>query len=322
MRQILPLFYFPSTVCWVDDDQLFLDAVNVSLKKKYNFLSFNQPVEALRFFSAYDSPLAKTNFTRVIENDILDTNHNLPVDINIQSITNLAFSSKMQDEISVLIVDYNMPNMNGLELCEQLRNFPFKKILLTGDPSHPKVVEAFNNGLIHKFIEKGPNNIEILEKYINELKIQFFYEKSKNLLAHIEASGLSPLSDQSFINFFNSWCDLHQVEEFYLLNRQGSFLVKDKNLSLSYFVIMSERESNQFVNLHDDAFDKVGHLLRNVSNGKSIPFFGIQKESWEFDFDEWEKHFYPSEMIQGREKYYWSVVDSPTHFATKESLNT
>lgn len=313
MKKNLPLFYFPSTICWVDDDQLFLDALNVSLADKYHCLSFTHPEEALQFFKTYESPLSKKMFTReFIESDLFATNNHLPVDIDIASITQLADTPSKHNEISVLVVDYNMPNMNGLELCSHLQNRPFKKILLTGSTSHPKAIDAFNQGLIDKFIEKG-DAADKLEQSITELSHRYFHESTKNLLSHLETSRLSPLSDQHFMDFFSSWCQSNQVVEFYLVNRQGSFLVKDKNGSLSYFILMSEYEKDEFIKLHDDAFDKVGNFLHVVSKGKCIPFFGVDRESWEFNFDEWKHYFYPSQMMQGREKYYWTIVSNASN---------
>ena len=34
------------------------------------------------------------------------------------------------NEIAVLIIDYNMPNMNGLEVCSLLKDIQIKKIFI------------------------------------------------------------------------------------------------------------------------------------------------------------------------------------------------
>jgi len=44
-------------------------------------------------------------------------------------------------------------------------------------------------------------------------------------------------------------------------------------------------------------------------------FFGIGKDPWEFSSADWHKYFYPADIIQDREKYYWSIINS------KEEIN-
>lgn len=309
MKKDLPLFYFPTTICWIDDDQLFLDALNTVFAENYQCLSFNQPEQGINFLKQYQAPTAKIHFTRPFtESDIFDTNNHFHIDIDINAIANIENQPAIQEEISILVIDYNMPTMNGIELCQKLKDAPYKKILLTGETCPTEVVEAFNNGLIHKFIKKDQHCAEKLAQYISELNYQYFYDKTKNLLNHIEVSHPSPLSDSAFVNFFNHWCQSNQITEYYLINRQGSFRVKDSTGKSAFFVVMGEHEKNNFLSLHDDAEDKVGNLLADVKNGETIPFFGMQKESWDISYQEWSQYFYPSKVIEGREKYYWTSI--------------
>lgn len=310
MVKKLPLFYFPPTLCWVDDNELFLEAAELLFKEDYHCLTFAKENEALQFLHSYQSPSANIHFTREFtESDTYDTSHHLPIDINISEITQLSHRRARQSEIGILIIDNNMPTKNGIEICHQLKQSPYKKILLTGQTSPHAVVDAFNDGIIDKFIAKDQEVSEKLKKSILELSYQYFYEKTKNLLAHIETSRPSPLSDPIFIDFFYDWCEANQANEFYLLNKQGSFLVKDKQGMASCFVVMSEYAKDEFVKLNDDMLDTEGDLLLQVAAGKSIPFFGIGKECWDYSYNEWKPFFYTAKVIEGREKYYWTVVN-------------
>lgn len=306
----LPLFYFPPTICWVDDSQLFLDAAYQLFKDEYHCVTFVDPKKAADYLTTYKSPCANINFTReFIESDLYNTHNHLPIDMNISEIAQLAHKAEIQNELAILVIDNYMPIINGIELASQFKNSTYKKILLTGQTSPTQAIHAFNEGIIDRFIEKDKNITDILKNSIRELSYLYFYEKTKNLLTHIETSRLSPLSDELFINFFYRWCESISYKEFYLINKHGSFLVKDSNGISTYFIVMSEHDINEFVTLNDDAFDKVGHLLDCVVKRESIPFFGIGKECWEFNHADWENYFYPCDVIQGREKYYWVVVN-------------
>ena len=309
MKVSLPLFYFKPTICWVDDEQIFLDAVNNSFQEKYNCILFNDPQEATKFLLSYKSPLSdvilKTEFT---ESDLYGTYDHYPVDINIPNIKKILTITEKSQEIAVLITDYNMPRLSGLDVCKQLSGTPIKKILLTGAASHEKATAAFNQGLIDKFIRKDLNVSTNLHEYIDDLIYQYFYNKTSDLVAHIEASKPSLLTDITFINFFNDWCNKHSIEEFYLINKQGSFLVKDKYGKSSCFVVMSMLDKNEFLRLNDELVEETNALLHDMSEGKMMPFFGIGIESWDVIPEKWANHFYPSEVISGRENYYWCVV--------------
>jgi len=308
MPKKLPLFYFPPTICWVDDNELFLNAANLLFKEDYRCISFVNPKEALQFLHTYQSACSKINFTReFIESDIFDTHDHLPIDINISEITQLANTSSIQNEIAILIIDNNMPGMSGIEICHTLNHATYKKILLTGQTSPTEVVDAFNQGIIDKFIAKDQFASDKLQQYIHELSYQYFCNITKHILAHLETSRPSVLSDRVFIDFFLHWCEANQIIEYYLINKHGSFLVKDKNGSSSYFIVMSEHAKDEFLKLNDDAIEKIEDILLKVAQGEMIPFFGIGKEHWEFNYDDWNNYFYPANIIQGREKYYWTT---------------
>src|SRR5438309_10736017 len=118
----LPLFYFKPTISWIDDDQIFLDAANISFEQHYNCLIFNQPDKALSFFNTYLPPLNQVPFIRAFtESDVFGTYNHYPVNIDIASIKNLLHLPEKLHEIAVLVIDYNMPLMNGLEVCERLK---------------------------------------------------------------------------------------------------------------------------------------------------------------------------------------------------------
>ncbi|SRR5579883_787320 len=311
MFKSLPLFYFPTTICWLDDDKLFLEAADNLFKEKFNSIFFDNPHKAYKFLSSYETSLPKNNFIKSLsENDIYDKQDHYPVDINIGKISQLSEKPHRRDEISILIIDNNMPDIKGIDICRQLSGSPYKKILLTGETEANEIINAFNQGIIDKFVSKDQDIIDNLQKCIVELNNKFFYSQTENLLPDIETSKLTPLADPIFIDFFYNWCNSNKIEEFYLINKNGSFLVKDKNGNKTYFIVMSEKAIKDFIKLNDDALDKAGKMLEEISIGNKIPFFGVRKESWEFDYAEWEKYLYPAQIIEGREMYYWATIQN------------
>lgn len=187
MVRKIPLFYFPPSICWIDDDLLFLDAAKQLFQTEYNCLSFINPQQAISYLDEYQAPSSQFNFTREFtESDIFDVQNHLPIDLNISEITNLHRQDNFKnEEIGLLIIDNNMPHITGLEICKHLANAPYKKILLTGETGLVDVIDAFNQGIIDKFISKDKNVSGNLKRTINELSYQYFYEQSKSLINRI-----------------------------------------------------------------------------------------------------------------------------------------
>jgi CheY-like chemotaxis protein len=304
----LPIFYYPSTIAWIDDDALFLKSTSQILLSN-SFKTFVNPHECLKFFETYTPPLSKMNFLRdCIEHEYYETVNHSPVDFNVPALHNLHNMPERSQEISVIIVDYEMPEMNGIELCQKLRSLPFKKILLTGEADHQEAVSAFNNNTIDRFISKdSPTLVADIQTHVAALTEQYFCDRTYALLSHIEADHPSPLSDPTFIDFFRHWCNTHDIKEYTLIDKNGSFLAITADNKCLYFIIHTDRSINSFIKFNDDTHD-AEFLINALKQREKIPFFGVGKESWQFEIPEWPNHFYLSNNLIGREKYYWSVV--------------
>lgn len=58
------------------------------------------------------------------------------------------------DEIAAVVVDYEMPQMNGIRFLSSIRDIPCTKILLTGVAGNEEAVDAFNADLIDSYLHK------------------------------------------------------------------------------------------------------------------------------------------------------------------------
>jgi CheY-like chemotaxis protein len=59
----------------------------------------------------------------------------------------------------VVVVDFSMPGMDGLQVLAELGDWPGARILLTGQADEQVAVRAFNRGLIDQFIPKQTQDI-------------------------------------------------------------------------------------------------------------------------------------------------------------------
>jgi DNA-binding NarL/FixJ family response regulator len=176
--------------------------------------------------------------------DIIATMLNQPHDLNekIQTLHHEIYNSQRFHEISVLVVDFSMPGMTGLELCEQLADKPFKKLLLTGKADEKIVIKAFNEGKIQKYIHKDSLSFEEdMNQAIRELQRNYFEDLSAvviNSIVHDPEFKNETIEDPVFIALVNRICQAEPIIEFHLMDPQGNFLLLDRNGHPSYSVHM------------------------------------------------------------------------------------
>lgn len=89
---LLPLFSYPTTAVWVDDDPSFVATIPHLLESRY-FKTFNEQITA-----------SSSSALRELSAQICRYN-----------------------EVSVIVVDYDMPHMNGIDMCRLLKEKPVKK---------------------------------------------------------------------------------------------------------------------------------------------------------------------------------------------------
>lgn len=305
----LPLVFYPNKLIWVDDDELFLQAITKRFENTYKIKTFASSEVCLEFFQNYHSALSAHSFLRgYVNHEDYDLIDHLPMDINLGQISDLLNNAQRFEDVSVMIIDHHLPKLTGIEICYELRHLPIKKILLTGDSNHNQVINAFNEGIIDCFVQK--DNLMLVQDlmtHISRLQTSYFVNMTKPLLFYLETEYKLALSDPAFIAFFYKWCQLNQVSEYYIMDKNGTILTIDKNGKAKYFVIHTEQTLDAFVQLYAED-DDVSQFICSITNRNKIPFFGIRKESWHYDFTQWAAYMHTPNILDGRERYYWVVV--------------
>lgn len=306
----LPLFNYPTIITLVDDDPVILHALMELLKKEYALVAFDQPQRAILHLENQYSLYSSVKFLRGChEFESYNLAGHLPVDLNYDAFLKVRSMNTKPKEVSVMVVDYYMTQMTGMDVCRYLKSYPMKKILLTGAADERIATMAFNEGIIDCFIRKDyPNVTEKLRFQLNRLSQQYLLEKTQHLQAHLETDRLLPISDATFADFFTTFCDKHRIREYYAIDHNANFLLIDSYGKRFIFVIHTNRTLNEFVELHSDT-EHHREWINAVSARQKIPFFGERKEGWEVQRSDWPRCFYTPSVFEGRETYYWTVIE-------------
>ena len=150
-----PLISIPKRIVYVDDKGSFLETLRKTMPKNHARQFISTPSGAI-------SRLAQEIvYWRELE-QLLSVSENAGDDAFgfAARLVKSYFGNWSRFHLtSVLIVDYSMPGLNGLEMIRRLGSWPGRKILLTGEADVSIAIAAFNEGLIQKFIPKDTKHL-------------------------------------------------------------------------------------------------------------------------------------------------------------------
>jgi CheY-like chemotaxis protein len=306
----LPLFYYPTTTLWLDDEPLFLETMLHVFGQQQKILPYQAPQQCLQFLETYQEPLQQYNFLQCDkDNENVDLLSSTPINFDITAIAGLLNNPARFDEISVLVVDYHMPNINGFEFCQQTTAFSFQKLLLTGNTEETKAIEGFNDGLIQRFVQKSADNMRAkLSQYIAELSLQYFQRMTSPLLTYLQSNLNLPQSNPEFIRFFTDYRTENNLQEFYLLDKQGSYLCINKSGQQSVLLIHTQNSLSAWLEMYTEDANLNTEQAAAVAAGKQLPFFGIGQDAWQIDNITWETHFHAGQRLSPGSDYFYSPI--------------
>lgn len=245
---MIPIFSFPTKVVLVDDDPSFLNDLQIFLDKTIaSYRLFNSSKKALRFFNQVATFLTDNIF--FLENQESYEWGTQSFSLNFSNIKNIALNSQRFDQVSVVIADYNMPNMDGLELLKNIHSTHITKILLTGEANEATAIEAFNDGIIHKYIRKQDSNLiaKIKMAIAESQKKAFCGLSSKLIFSNSLFNDTFMLYSEPALEAFY-WQILKEknIVESYLADKHGSYLLLDAKGNSSGFFVRTEDQLRAF----------------------------------------------------------------------------
>jgi len=307
MRNLkISLCQHPTTVVFVDDNIDYLKHLFTCYNEVLPCLTFDNSREALYFLNE------NYNHTSFISRNMVHPEdgelNKLSSNIDIANLRNEVLLSERFEEIAVLVIDYTMPAINGIELCKLIKNPNIRVILLTGDADYDIAIKEFNNGNIDKYFKKTtPNLMDELLQAIYDLEKQYFIEQTNIILANSSNQSFDFLEDPEVARVFDKVCYDNNIVEYYLLNDKGGFLLVDRQAVPSWFCVIEESELlNNFYNtaVNCPAPDTILNALKSKTQ---IPFFYTDADT-KISPSNWDNYLYPATQLKSDKTYYYSYI--------------
>ncbi|KVN02943.1 response regulator [Burkholderia diffusa] len=314
IKEIEP-FFFPTTVGFVDDSKAFLANLVLQLDSKLAFRFFYSPRTALE---AFQKPIGSAqngiSFLAPYHNrDEVSETHEV-VAVSLTSIHKQVFDASRFNVMSVLVVDYEMPGMNGLEFCRQISNPDVKKIMLTGKANESVAIKSFNEGLIDRFIRKNDvNAICELNNAIKEMQSAYFKGAYRTICETLAFSDYMFLSDSVFVEKVREiFCQLGIVE--YYLSYQPSGILMLDSKGAPYLLIVHTRETLSSVREIASTLGAPNQFLSELDAHRNIPHFWQTQGHYSPECSNWQSYMHPASILAGEQDYIYTVVVRPRDF--------
>lgn len=315
----IPTCYFPSTALFIDDNRDFLLNFVLQLDESLAYKTFDSPFDALDFIQKKRCEFDMLNksclseYTQAKNCPIT----NQTINVNLAAIHAEVYNPRRFSEISVIVIDYAMPGLDGIEFCRKIADTNIKKILLTGKADEKVAIDAFNEGLIHRYIQKNdPNAAELITKSIYELQWQYFQAMSEMIVRMLSVSSPICLYDKKFAAVFNQLRAEKGIVEFYLADNSGSFLLLDEDAKVSFLIVKNQSD----LSLHHDFARDNGadeQVLNQLTKGQIIPCLW-HIANGEPEWHELENCFVPAQTIEGDNTYFYAYVHGPVLFDVRQ----
>lgn len=305
MRPELALCYYPTSVVFIDDSNSFLSAMDLALAPHFSCLSFNDPVRALNHANNINN-LNWNAHTKEDYNYYSDSEQFVQNTLNA-SEKKLA-NQHRYNEVSVVVIDYDMPEMDGLTFCRNLKNPNIKKILLTGQVSTEEAICAFNDNVINYYIKKSdPNLVDNLIKAIADMQNRFFIDISSFIKIRAIDNKKSLFNDAVLSKYFSDIITGNDIVEYYFSTNPPRYRLKSRDGKSHTLLIYSRYDLNEQIRVIKEEAGPSG-LLESLKTGLYVPYFCSKDGYYDQELFNENEVLYLADIIKGSETYYCALI--------------
>jgi CheY-like chemotaxis protein len=315
MKITLPVYQHPTQIVLIDDSASFIDSLEFHLKPNFAVKSFRDANEALAWLrEVYGEHHEKWLPIRVGYDEQTLSFDRRTIALDIDRVYRIAMDSQRFATPAVIVVDYAMPQMNGLELCRKLAGLPCKKIMFTGEADEMIAVEAFNDGNIDRYLKKcDVHALNKLEEQIKVLERDYFVEQSGTLKDLLVKHSFSFLSDPTFAHLVESLTKQHKFVEYFLFPNPAGILFIDADGKPTLMVVETKVGLVSHLETAQD-YGAPQELQDALRDAQIVPFFWKSGGMYTEKSKLWKEDVKPANVCQGQEEYFWALFDLPEGF--------
>jgi CheY-like chemotaxis protein len=216
--------------------------------------------------------------------------------------------------VSVVVIDYRMPEMSGLDLCRRLAQFPCKRILLTGQADEALAVHAFNEGLINMYLPKLHPRLDTeLNLAIARLQFRFLDEATELIAKVLNAADPVVWGDESFARFFYQICGDRGIVEYYAVGQPKGYLLVDRRGKAELLLLFDDAELDAQCAAAMASRAPEG-VVAQVRSRRSALYFPSDDAACVLSPAQWWESCVALQPFPSRDDRFYALVDDPKPF--------
>ncbi len=321
MKNSMPLFKCPTKIALIDDDELFLISMGEYLASKFEkinikkYLSPNHIINDIKMNRKLEDCVSSKS------QSYKDTEGQLILEYDLRN-TFEAAQEKVKDNITVLVVDYSMPSMNGISFLEKVGDVQAYKILLTGIADERKAIDAFNKGIIDCYLKKDEKNVfSMLYKKIIDGQDLIFTKITDTLAYAISKTEKNTLlGNEGYNKIIKGLIEQYGIVYYYLIDEIGSCYMESEDEEYVFYITEDEKNKAFVEYLEDLILDsdeknkEVKYLPKTIKENETLIFDKMVYEG-RFVIDDLLKYKINTQVYTTTNKKYY-------YFFSKNNLDS
>lgn len=305
----LPIYQHPTMTVLVDDSRSFLHSLRFQLGPSFPSIGFSDTTAAIAWLRQHGAaPAALAGLLSPSVDTYTFSPQPYNIALHVEQVCGIRRQAQRFMTPSVLVVDYSMPGMNGVEFCEAVRDLPCRKILLTGVADERVAIDAFNRGLIDRYVRKSDAHaLDRLEAELTQLQEGYFLAQSEALRVLLSLHDYSFVNDPAIGGLVRELGARHKIVEHYLFKTPPGFLMYDRDARPWLLAIETEQSMNAQFEIALDG-GAPASLLEALAQRRVVPNFSDGDGMYsKVAHKEWHRYTSPAQTCHGREPYYWAL---------------
>lgn len=315
---VLP-YWFPTTAVLVDDDPNFLANFSLQLDDSLAYRAFKSARAAISFLDeAQRQPPLYQRYCSLYRDGVGRTPGDRFLRFDLSLLEREVQNPRRFGEVSVVLVDYDMPEMDGVEFCKRIDNPLIKKVLFTGAADEKIAVLAFNAGLIDRFIRKSQYRVgDLINRTIHELQYQYLRQTSQLLARAVDDEPAAYLADPAFAQFFAELRRREKFVEYYLASGTGGFVCVTAGGRIARLLVLTDSDIQAHLDVAADQ-GAPAELIALLERREAVPAFPTGDGFYHADCGDWRGFLHAPKVVEGKRPYYVALVANDTTATTPE----
>jgi CheY-like chemotaxis protein len=306
----IPPYSHPTTVVFVDDNDLFLHTLDLRMPAEMAHQCYHNPRHALE---RVNQPLAlrpipercfSTPAKSLHWNDTI-----IRFDLGLieQEISNMERFRRT----SVVIADFAMPAMDGLSLLTSINDPSVKTVLMSGAGDEKLALEAFNEGVIDRYIPKNRSTtLDMVVDYAQELQREYFFDQQRAIQESLSLNPPDLLQDPAVFQHFSALRKRHRFVEHYLVGDPPGFMFVTAKGLVHRLILLSDSEVSQQV-AYATFNGAPADVVEALATRTHIGFFSELAENYGDELYPWRDFLYPPIRLDGNRTWWAALISNP-----------